>query len=72
MKWEILFGGLFYSAPFMGLLLPIMIDNKPFSDLSTLAMGLFFAFWCIGMDLVRIQSLEDEVKELKKKLNINE
>lgn len=72
MKWEILFGGLFYAAPFMGLLLPIMIDNKPFSDLSTLAMGLFFAFWCNGMGLMRIQSLEDEVKELKKKLNINE
>lgn len=72
-KWDIIMGGLFNCLPFWILLIPIVIDNfttdAPLNDTSALALALMSAFWCLGMNLERDRYLENEVENLKKKLN---
>ena len=74
-KWDIIMGGLFSCLPFWILLIPIVIDNfttdAPFNDTGALALALMSAFWCLGMNLERDRYLENEVENLKKKLNEN-
>lgn len=58
------------------MLIPICIDNfkvdVPNTDTITLAIASMIAFWCTSMNLIRIQYLEEEVENLKKKLNEKE
>lgn len=74
-KWDIFLGGLFYALPFWIMLIPIVVDNfkadEP-NNTFTLAIASMMAFWCMGMDLMRIQHLEDEVEKLNKKLDEKE
>lgn len=75
-NWEILLSSLFYCIPFWVMLIPICIDNfkvdVPNTDTITLAIASMIAFWCTSMNLIRIQYLEEEVENLKKKLNEKE
>lgn len=72
-KWDIFLGGLFYCAPFWAMLIPIVADNfkanTPINDTSILAFAIMMVSWCLGMDLMRIQHLEEEVERLNKKLD---
>lgn len=72
-KLDILLGGLFYCAPFWAMLIPIVVDNfkanTPIGDTSILAFAAMMGFWCSGMNLTRVQYLEDELEELKKRLD---
>ena len=74
-KWDIFFGGLFYALPFWLMLIPIVIihfDKGSISnDIFILAMTSRVATLSIGMNLMRIEHLEEEVEKLKKKLNEN-
>lgn len=74
-KWDIFLGGLFYALPYWIMLIPIVVDNfnanTPISDMSILAFAVMIAYLCSGMDLKRVQYLEDEVEKLKKKLDEN-
>lgn len=75
-NWEILSSSLFYCIPFWVMLIPICIDNfkvsVPNTDTFTLAIVSMIALWCMSMNLIRIQYLEEEVENLKKKLNEKE
>lgn len=75
-NWEILSSSLFYCIPLWIMLIPICIDNfkvdVPNTDTFTLAIVSMIAFLCTSMNLIRIQYLEEEVENLKKKLNEKE
>ena len=74
-KWDILFGGLFYALPLWLILIPILIinfdKNGISNDIFALALVSMAAVWGIGFNLMRINHLEEEIEELKKKLNEN-
>lgn len=74
-KWDIFFGGLFYALPLWLMLIPIVIIhfNKGgiSNDIFLLAVASMVAILSIGMSLMRIEYLEEEVKKLKEKLNEN-
>ena len=69
-KWDILFGGLFYALPLWLILIPISLFEKN-DNIVILAVVCMVAFWGEGMTLVRNNYLEEEVEQLKKKLNEN-
>ena len=75
-KWDILLSSLFYCIPVWLMLIPICIENfkvsVPNTDTFTLAIVSMIASWCMSMNLIRIQCLEEEVENLKKKLNEKE
>ena len=74
-KWDIFFGGLFYALPLWLMLIPIVIihfnKGSISNDIFLLAMTSMVATLSIGMNLMRIEYLEEEVKKLKEKLNEN-
>ena len=74
-KWEIIVGGLFYALPLWLMLIPILIirfnENGISNDIFALALVSMAAVWGIGVNLMRINHLEEEIEELKKKLNEN-
>ena len=74
-KWDISFGGLFCALPLWLMLIPIVIihfDKGSISnDIFLLAVTSMVATLSIGMNLMRIEYLEEEVKKLKEKLNEN-
>ena len=74
-KWDIFFGGLFYDLPLWLMLIPIVIihfnKGSISNDIFILAVASMVAFLSIGMSLMRIEYLEEEVKKLKEKLNEN-
>ena len=74
-KWDILFGSLFYALPLWLMLIPILIirfnENGISNDIFALALVSMAVVWGIGFDLMRINHLEEEIEELKKKLNEN-
>lgn len=75
-KWDMFFGGLFYTLPLWLMLIPILIihfDKGSISDdIFILAVASMVATLSIGMSLMRIEYLEEEVEKLKKKLNEDE
>lgn len=75
-KWDMFFGGLVYSLPLWLMLIPIVIihfDKGSISDdIFILAVASMVATLSIGMSLMRIEYLEEEVERLKKKLNEDE
>ena len=70
-KWEIIVGGLFYALPFWSMLIPILIFNFDKNDIFALALVSMASVWGIGCNVMRINHLEEEIEELKKKLNEN-
>ena len=74
-KWDIILGSLFYALPLWLMLIPILIirfnENGISNDIFALALVSMAAIWGIGFNLMRINHLEEEVEELKKKLNEN-
>lgn len=74
-KWDILMGGLFYALPLWLMLIPILIinfdKNGISNDIFALALVSMAAVWGIGFNLMRNNHLEEEIEELKKKLNEN-
>lgn len=74
-KWDILFGSLFYALPLWLMLIPILIinfdKNGISNDIFILALVSMSVVWGIGFNLMRINHLEEEIEELKKKLNEN-
>lgn len=74
-KWDIFFGGLFYALPLWLMLIPIVIihfnKGSISNDIFILAVASMVAILSIGMNLMRIEYLEEEVKKLKEKLNEN-
>ena len=74
-KWDIILGSLFYALPLWIMLIPILIinfdKNGISNDIFALALVSMAAVWGIGCNLMRINHLEEEIEELKKKLNEN-
>lgn len=74
-KWDIILGSLFYALPLWLMLIPILIirfnENGISNDIFALALVSMAAIWGIGFNLMRINHLEEEIEELKKKLNEN-
>lgn len=68
-------GSLFYALPLWLMLIPILIirfnENGISNDIFALALVSMAAIWGIGFNLMRINHLEEEVEQLKKKLNEN-
>ena len=74
-KWEIIVGSLFYALPLWLMLIPILIirfnENGISNDIFALALVSMASVWGIGFNLMRNNHLEEEIEELKKKLNEN-
>ena len=74
-KWDMIIGSLFYALPLWLMLIPILIirfnENGISNDIFALALVSMAAVWGIGFNLMRINHLEEEIEELKKKLNEN-
>ena len=74
-KWDIIIGSLFYALPLWLMLIPILIinfdKNGISNDIFALALVSMTAVWGIGFNLMRNNYLEEEIEELKKKLNEN-
>lgn len=74
-KWDIIIGSLFYALPLWLMLIPILIirfnENGISNDIFALALVSMAAVWGIGFNLMRNNHLEEEIEELKKKLNEN-
>lgn len=75
-KWEIIVGSIIYALPLSLMLIPtliIHIDKGGISnDIFVLAVVSMAVVWGIGFNLMRINYLENEIEQLKKKLNENE
>lgn len=71
-KWDILFGSLLYALPLWSMPIPILIFSFDKTDIFLLAVTSMIATLSIGMSLMRIEYLEEEVEKLKKKLNEDE
>ena len=69
-KWDMILGSLFYALPLWLILIPISLFEKN-DNIVILAVVCMVAFWGEGMTLVRNNHLEEEVEQLKKKLNEN-
>lgn len=74
-KWDIIIGSLFYALPLWLMLIPILIirfnENGISNDIFALALVSMATVWGIGFNLMRNNHLEEEIEELKKKLNEN-
>ena len=74
-KWDMILGSLFYALPLWLMLIPILIirfnENGISNNIFALALVSMAAVWGIGFNLMRINHLEEEIEELKKKLNEN-
>ena len=74
-KWDIILGSLFYALPLWLMLIPILIinfdKNGISNDIFALALVSMAAVCGIGVNLMKINHLEEEIEELKKKLNEN-
>ena len=74
-KWDIILGSLFYALPLWLMLIPILIirfnENGISNDIFALALVSMASVWGIGFNLMRINHLEEEIEQLKKKLNEN-
>ena len=74
-KWDMILGSLFYALPLWLMLIPILIirfnENGISNDIFALALVSMAAVWGIGFNFMRINHLEEEIEELKKKLNEN-
>ena len=74
-KWDMILGSLFYALPLWLMLIPILIirfnENGISNDIFALALVSMAAVWGIGCNLMKINHLESEIEELKKKLNEN-
>ena len=74
-KWDMILGSLFYALPLWLMLIPILIirfnENGISNDIFALALVSMASVWGIGVNLMRINHLEEEVEQLKKKLNEN-
>ena len=74
-KWDMILGSIFYALPLWLMLIPILIirfnENGISNDIFALALVSMAAVWGIGFNLMRINHLEEEIEELKKKLNEN-
>ena len=74
-KWDMILGSLFYALPLWLMLIPILIirfnENGISNDIFALALVSMAAVWGIGFNLIRNNHLEEEIEQLKKKLNEN-
>lgn len=69
-KWDIILGGLLYGAPTWIMLIPILVDSvKTINhNMFILAFASMIAFLCMGMNLTRINYLEEEVDYLEEEV----
>lgn len=69
-------GSLFYALPLWLMLIPILIINFDKNGISNeifaLALASMAVVWGVGFNLMRINHLENEIEQLKNKLNENE
>lgn len=75
-KWDIIIGSLLYALPLWLMLIPILIINFDKNGISNeifaLALASMAVVWGVGFNLMRINHLENEIEQLKNKLNENE
>lgn len=68
-KWDIIISILYYCLPLWLMLITLFIKDGLSNEIFILAVVSMVAIWRIGMNIMRINNLESEVENLKKKLN---
>ena len=71
-KWDIIIGSLLYALPLWSMPISILISSFDKTDIFLLAVSSMIATLSIGMNLMRINYLENEIEQLKNKSNENE
>lgn len=70
-KWDVIFSSFYYSLPLWLMLIILFIEDGMSNEIFILAVTSMVTILRMGISLMRIDNLESEIKELKKKLNEN-
>ena len=70
-KWDVIFSSFYYSLPLWLMLIILFIEDGMSNEIFILAVTSMVTILRMGISLMRIDNLETEIKNLKKKLNEN-
>ncbi len=70
-KWDVIFSSFYYSLPLWLMLIILFIEDGMSNEIFILAVTSMVTILRMGISLMRIDNLENEIKNLKKKLNEN-
>ena len=68
-KWDVIFSSFYYSLPLWLMLIILFIEDGMSDEIFILAVTSMVTILRMGISLMRIDNLENEIKNLKKKLN---
>lgn len=68
-KWDVIFSSFYYSLPLWLMLIILFIEDGMSNEIFILAVTSMVTILRMGISLMRIDNLENEIKNLKKKLN---
>ena len=68
-KWDVIFSSFYYSLPLWLMLIILFIEDGMSNEIFILAVTSMVMILRMGISLMRIDNLENEIKNLKKKLN---
>ena len=68
-KWDVIFSSFYYSLPLWLMLIILFIEDGMSNEIFILAVTSMVTILRMGITLMRIDNLENEIKNLKKKLN---
>ena len=68
-KWDVIFSSFYYSLPLWLMLIILFIEDGMSNEIFILAVTSMVTILIKGISLMRIDNLENEIKNLKKKLN---
>ena len=68
-KWDVIFSSFYYSLPLWLMLIILFIEDGMSNEIFILAVTSMVTILRMGISLMRIDKLENEIKNLKKKLN---
>ena len=68
-KWDVIFSSFYYSLPLWLMLIILFIEDGMSNEIFILAVTSMVTILRMGISLMRIDNLENEIKDLKKKLN---
>ena len=68
-KWDVIVSSFYYSVPLWLMLIILFIEDGMSNEIFILAVTSMVTILRMGITLMRIDNLENEIKNLKKKLN---
>lgn len=71
-KWDVIFSSFYYSLPLWLMLIILFIEDGMSNEIFILAVTSMVTILRMGISLMRIDNLENEIKKSKEKVKRNE